>query len=258
MNGSEGIMRDYTYEILYAMEEDHWWLSSRRKLVLDWIRKRYPDRRDLTILDVGCGTGMMVLEMAALGRVEGIDASDDALRFCRQRGLSTVRKANVVELPFPDESFDVLTGVDILEHIDDDVGALREWRRVLRPGGRLFLFVPAHQWLWSLQDEISGHRRRYTARSLRGVVNRAGFVVERQSYVSTYLFPVIVLGRLWLKALRRVRQVQSENTLHPGWSNGILRRVFMAEIPLLRRLDFPYGASLLCVARNPDVHGNGV
>src|SRR5204862_7271745 len=124
MNGSEGIMRDYTYEILYAMEEDHWWLSSRRKLVLDWIRKRYPDRRDLTILDVGCGTGMMVLEMAALGRVEGVDASDDALRFCRKRGLSTVRKANVVELPLPDEYFDMLTCLDIQLDIDDKFGAL--------------------------------------------------------------------------------------------------------------------------------------
>ena len=252
MSDVEGTMRDYTYEILFESEEDHWWLASRRRMVVDWVRQRYPGRHDLRILDVGCGTGMMLVEMARMGQAQGIDASDEALAFCRRRGLTAVQKGNVLELPFADGSFDVLTGVDILEHIDDDVGALREWRRVLKPGGRLFLFVPAHQWLWSLQDEISGHRRRYTAGLLRRVVAEAGLVVERQSYVSTYLLPVIVLGRIWLKALRRFKDVKTENTLHPSWSNGILRRVFSAEIPLLRRVNFPFGASLLCVAQKTE------
>jgi SAM-dependent methyltransferase len=249
MSDAEGTMRDYTYEILFESEEDHWWLASRRRLVVDWVMQRYRGRHDLRILDVGCGTGMMLVEMARLGQAQGIDASDEALGFCRRRGLTAVQKGNVLELPFPDGSFDVLTGVDILEHIDDDVGALREWRRVLKPGGRLFLFVPAHRWLWSLQDEISGHRRRYTARGLKRVVEQANLRVERQSYASTYLFPVIILGRIWLKALRRFRDVKTENTLHPSWSNGVLRRVFSAEIPVLRRVNFPFGASLLCVAR---------
>jgi hypothetical protein len=84
------------------------------------------------------------------------------------------------------------------------------------------------------------------------VVDAGGLAVERQSYVSTYLLPVIVLGRIWLKALRRFRDVKTENTLHPSWSNGILRRVFSAEIPLLRRINFPFGASLLCMARKTE------
>jgi SAM-dependent methyltransferase len=246
------MMRDYTYEILFRSEGEHWWLSSRRRLVLDWIRQRYPGRHDLRVLDVGCGTGMMLVEMADLGEVDGVDASAEALRLCRQRGLDRVRAADVLALPFPDGSFDVVTAVDILEHIEDDVAALREWGRVLRPGGRLFLFVPAHAWLWSLQDEISGHRRRYTAESLRAAIAAAGLAVERQSYVSTYLLPVIVVGRVFLKLLRRLRHVESENTLHPSWSNGILKRIFMAEIPALRRTNFPVGASLLSVVvRSP-------
>ena len=252
MSDVEGTMRDYTYEILYESEEEHWWLASRRRMVVDWVMHRYPGRHDLRILDVGCGTGMMLVEMARLGQAQGIDASDEALGFCHQRGLTAVQKGNVLQLPFADGSFDVLTGVDILEHIDDDVAALREWRRVLKPGGRLFLFVPAHRWLWSLQDEISGHRRRYTAPVLKRAVEEAGLVVERQSYVSTYLFLVIIVGRIWLKALRRFREVRTENTLHPSWSNGMLRRVFSAEIPLLRRVNFPFGASLLCVAQKTE------
>ncbi|TMC26194.1 MAG: class I SAM-dependent methyltransferase [Chloroflexi bacterium] len=247
---TEGTMQDYTYEILFDSEADHWWLASRRKLVVDWVRQRYPGRDDLHILDVGCGTGMMLLDLAGLGTAQGIDVSDEALRFCRRRGLQNVQKGDVLALPFADATFDLLTGVDILEHVEDDVAAVREWGRVLKPGGRLFLFVPAHRWLWSLQDEISGHRRRYTARTLRRVIHQAGLSVERQSYVSTFLFPVILIGRIWLKGLRRFRDVKTENTLHPAWSNGLLRGIFSAEIPLLRHVNFPYGASLLCIAHN--------
>jgi SAM-dependent methyltransferase len=246
--GPAGVMRDYTYEILFRLEETHWWLASRRLIVLDWVRRRYPERRDLNILDVGCGTGLMMRDMADMGTVDGVDIADEAVEYCRQRGVEHVTQASVVELPFPNQHFDVITGVDILEHIEDDVAALREWRRVLKPGGRLFLFVPAHQWLWSLQDEISGHQRRYTARGLRQVVAEAGLTVERQSYVSTYLLPMIVVGRLWLKVMRRFREYDTENTLHPAWSNGILGAIFRAEIPMLRRFNMPVGASILCVA----------
>ena len=246
-----GVMRDYTYEILFRLEETHWWLASRRLIVLDWVRRRYPGRNDLRILDVGCGTGLMMRDMADMGTVDGVDIADEAVQYCRQRGVENVTQASVVELPFPDRQFDVVTGVDILEHIEDDVAALREWRRVLKPGGRLYLFVPAHKWLWSLQDEISGHQRRYTERGLRQVLSEAGLTVERQSYVSTYLLPMIFVGRLWLKVMRRFREYDTENTLHPAWSNGILGAIFRAEIPVLRRFNMPVGASILCVATNP-------
>ena len=142
-----------------------------------------------------------------------------------------------------------ITAVDTLEHIADDAGALREWGRVLRPDGRLFIFVPAHRWLWSLQDEVSHHKRRYVARTLRAAVVSAGLEVERQTYVSTFLLPVIYVGRQWLKVRRKFREYDTENDLHPAWSNGILRAIFQWEIPILRRTNMPFGASLLCVAR---------
>ncbi len=239
----------HTYEILYRIEETHWWHSARRHMVLDWIERRYPGRHDLTILDAGCGTGLMLQEMRHLGHAEGVDIAKEALAFCRERGLDNVREASVLDLPFDAGSFDVVTALDVVEHLDDDAGALREWGRVLKPGGRVFIFVPAHRWLWSLQDEISHHKRRYTAATLRAAVERAGLEVERESYVSTFLFPVIFIGRQWLKVLLRFREVKTENDLHPGWSNTLLRRIFEAEIPILRRMDMPFGASLLCSAR---------
>jgi SAM-dependent methyltransferase len=187
--------------------------------------------------------------MDHLGHTEGVDIADEALAFCRQRGLENIRKADVLRLPFAADSFDIVTGLDIVEHLDDDTGALREWSRVLKPGGRVFLFVPAHDWLWSLQDDVSHHRRRYTSKTLRQTVRSAGLTVERQSYVSAFLLPVIYLGRQWLKVLRRFREMNTENNLHPAWSNGILRGIFEAEIPVLRRMDLPVGASIMCVAR---------
>jgi SAM-dependent methyltransferase len=241
----------HTYEILYQTEATHWWLAARRNIVLDSIRQSYPGRNDLHFLDAGCGTGLMLQELKSLGTAEGVDISDEALQFCRKRGLDNVRNADLLELPFAAESFDVVTALDVLEHLDDDTGALRELRRVLKPGGRAFIFAPAHRWLWSLQDEVSHHKRRYVARTLRESVSRAGLEVERQTYVSTFLLPVIYLGRQWLKVRRRFREFDTENDLHPKWSNSILRSVFQLEIPILRRTNMPFGASLLCVARKP-------
>jgi len=239
----------HTYEILYRIEETHWWHSARRAIVLDWIEQRYAGRHDLDILDAGCGTGLLLQQLQPLGKVEGVDISEEALEFCRKRGLSNVRRADVLELPFEAESFDMITALDVLEHLDDDVASLREFRRVLKPGGRVFIFVPAHRWLWSLQDDVSHHRRRYTARTLRETVESSGLDIERQSYVSTFLLPVIFLGRQWLKVWLRFSEVNTENDLHPAWSNGVLKSVFNSEIPILRRMNMPFGASLLCVAR---------
>lgn len=247
----DGTMLDYTYGILYQEEEHHWWLASRREMVLDWVRRRYSGQPGITILDAGCGTGLMMREMQPLGEVHGVDISEEALRFCRQRGLDRVYRADLAELPFEPGTFDLVTAVDVIEHMENDLSAMREWNRVLKPGGRMVIFVPAHQWLWSLQDEISGHFRRYTRPSLASLVGASGMRVERITYVSTFLFPVIVLGRQWLKFKRRRQEVTTENTLHPTWANGILRRIFEAEIPTLRLGNFPFGASILCVAVKP-------
>ena len=218
-------------------------------MVVDWIKQSYPHRHDLRMLDAGCGTGLMLQQLRDLGSADGVDISAEALDFCRKRGLTNVRQADILDLPFDALTYDAITALDVLEHVDEDTAALEEFARVLKPGGRVFAFVPAHKWLWSLQDEVSQHRRRYTSKTLRQAVTRSGLTIERLSYVSFFLLPVIYLGRQWLKVTLPFRPRETENDLHPEWANGILRGIFELEIPLLRRGNLPYGASLLCVAR---------
>ncbi|HXM55802.1 MAG TPA: methyltransferase domain-containing protein [Candidatus Dormibacteraeota bacterium] len=250
-----GLMDAGYFERMHALEETHWWHATRRALIVDLVGRAYPDRSDLRLLDVGAGTGRVLEELRRMGTATGLDLDDDALRFCRRRGLDAAIKANLLALPFAGETFDVAIALDVLEHIEDHVGALREVRRSLRPGGRLFIFVPAYPWLWSLQDEVSHHVRRYTARTLRTAVRDAGFEIEKLSHFNVFLLPVIVLGRLWLRVQRRYQEIADENALHPGWSNGPLRRVFGLELPIVRRVNLPAGASLLCVARKPAATG---
>ncbi|UCC99583.1 MAG: methyltransferase domain-containing protein, partial [Phycisphaerales bacterium] len=147
------------------------------------------------------------------------------------------------------QSFDVIMALDLIEHLDDDVQALQRFVRLLRPNGSLILFVPAFNLLWGLQDEVSHHCRRYTAGELRGKLEKADLRVNKLTYVNTFLFPLIWAGRIALRFFGSNAQIVSENDLHPGWSNGLLQAIFATERPLLRRVNFPFGVSLLCVAK---------
>jgi SAM-dependent methyltransferase len=152
-------------------------------------------------------------------------------------------------LPFPDDAFDLVTTLDVIEHIDDDVAALAELRRVLRPGGRLLVAVPAFMFLWGKQDEVSHHRRRYTARTLRRALAQAGFGVDRTSYFNTILFLPVAAVRLGRRLVRRPGARQSDFDLGPASLNRLLGAVFGVEASLVARRDLPFGVSVLALAR---------
>ena len=152
----------------------HWWFVGRRKIIESFIERvclalksKVPVREAPHILDVGCGTGANLEMLAQFGNAEGVDVSAEALEFCRARGLRQVKQGAAEALPYGDHSFDLVTGLDVVEHLDDDVAGLKEMRRVLRDGGRAVLFVPAFMFLWGVQDDISHHRRRYTVKKVR-------------------------------------------------------------------------------------------
>jgi len=242
-------MMEHTYTILYEVEQSHWWFIGRRRILAGFVEQicRQVTDRPARILDVGCGTGANLLMLANYGEAEGVDVSEEALAFCRARGLDKVRLGAAEELPYEDGTFDLVTAFDVVEHMDDDLAGLKEMRRVLRPGGRALLFVPAFMFLWGLQDDVSHHRRRYRLPELRRVLEQAGFEVERSTYANITFFAPILLGR----QLMRLTGIttESENSINVPALNGLFGAILGAESTVLRYMNLPFGVSGLCVAR---------
>ena len=201
------------------------------------------------VLDLGCGTGTMVIHLRRYGCTYGVDVDHEAAGYCQERGIDTVVQATAGNLPYADGTFDLVTMLDVLEHIADDRGALLEVARVLRPGGLLAVAVPAYRFLWGAQDEVSEHLRRYTASESRDRVEAAGLRVKRLTYFNTLLFPPIALVRLARRLLPRPKTVQSDfNVPAPGPMNASLAAVFAWESALVGRANLPFGVSILCLA----------
>lgn len=257
-------MQQHTYAIMRRVEQSHWWFVGRRKIISSFLERVCSDLKKtraapdnpsqpaepLKILDVGCGTGANLEMLSQFGAAEGVDVSTEALSFCRERGLVNVKAGTAEHLPYEAGSFDLVTGLDVVEHLDDDNAGLREMARVLRRDGRAVLFVPAFMFLWGVQDDVSNHRRRYTLKELKRTVRESGFEIERASYVNLSFFAPILLGRLFMRATRL--RPESENNITIGFLNGAMGNIFGGESWPLRYLSFPFGVSIICVARKTE------
>ena len=242
-------MKEHTYPIMFRVEQAHWWYTGRRKILTGFVEeicRNVTDRRP-RILDVGCGTGANLEMLANFGDAEGVDVSTEALSFCKQRGLQSVRLGEAEKLPYPDQSFDLVTGLDVVEHLDDDLAGLREMRRVLKPGGRALLFVPAFMFLWGVQDDVSNHRRRYTMKQLKETVRKAGFEIDRATFANITFFLPTLFGRVVMRITGF--RPESENNLTVGFLNKPLGMILGAESFWLRHFNLPLGVSAICVAR---------
>ena len=202
------------------------------------------------IFDIGCGTGATLTGLARFGQVTGMDFSLDALEFCRRRDHPTLVHARGEALPFASDSADIITALDLLEHIPDDAAAAREFARVLRPGGLLLITVPACPMLWSEHDEALDHLRRYRARQLRAVLEGAALQVEQLSFCITFLLLPIAVLRL-LQRIRPHRRGGPQTALivPPTFINTLLTKLVMLENRWLLRFRLPVGVSLVAVAR---------
>lgn len=245
-------MRENFYAEYFRIEDRHWWFVGRRQIVLAVLGAHLTPAPHGRILDFGCGTGTMLGYLRRFGEVEGIDADEHAVRYCHARGQARVQLLDSDALPFPDDSFDLLTALDVLEHIDDDRRSFAEVARILRPGGTFLATVPSYPWMWGVQDEISHHFRRYTRRQLEQRILAAGLELERLTHFNTILFAPIAAVRL----ARRLRPPEGEprsdfQMTREGAVNRLLTAVFSAEARWLRTRDLPFGVSLLALARAP-------
>jgi SAM-dependent methyltransferase len=180
------------------------------------------------------------------GSVRGIEISEKAVKYNRERGREALL-SSIERMPFADNSFDLVLALDVIEHVPDDLQALRELFRILRSGGTLLVTVPALQMLWSTHDVVNGHYRRYTVSELRGQVETAGFEGVTATYFNTILFPLVLVFR-WLRHLRP-KSTASDLTEFPRPLNTLLTEVFSLEKLFVGRIKLPFGVSALCLAR---------
>jgi len=243
-------MQQHTYAIMDRVEDSHWWFVGRRAILESFLKSivakfRIP-HSELRILDVGCGTGANLEMLSQFGSAEGVDVSDDALEFCRKKGL-TVQKGLAETLPYEDETFDVTTALDVIEHLDDDIAGLKEMFRVTKTGGYSLIFVPAFMWLWGVQDDISNHRIRYTKKQIVERLEKVGYTVERATYANFTFFAPILGGRTIMK-LTGIKP-ESENNITISGLNGVFGKLFSAERFILNKMNFPFGVSIVITAR---------
>jgi SAM-dependent methyltransferase len=242
-------------------EDEHWWFATRTWAIEKWLA-HLGTRTGLEILDVGCGAGNMIHHLSRYGHVRGIEIDLRPVRIAQSRGYD-VRQADATrDIPFNDASFDLVTALDVIEHVEDDAGILRQARRVLKPGGHLLVSTPAFQWLWSHNDELNAHKRRYTAPELRDRLAKAGLQVRRISYNFFLVFPLAAGLILWRKRTERRVELGSHHFQEDAYQvemepvapmlNSLLRGVGRVEAQMIGEMNLPFGTSLIGLAVRTD------
>lgn len=228
-------------------EHTHWWFAGRRAVVTGLLSRLSlpPDAR---IIEIGCGTGGNLDMLSAFGRVSALEMSDVARNIAttRTNGRFQIHAGSAPDdLPVLGEKFDLICLIDVLEHIEDDIGTLAVLRGMLAEGGRIMITVPAYRWLWSRHDEFLHHKRRYTAAELKSKAALVGLSATRISYYNTLLFPVAALMRLQDRLFKR--EIASGTSVPPRLINALFRRIFSGERYLLNAVSLPFGVSLFAI-----------
>lgn len=236
------------YRIFFQVQKKHWWFVTRKEIVLETIDRYSNKNADAKVLDIGCGSGVMLTALEELGQTFGMDMSDDAINFSKEIFSGRVEKGFLPDqVPYEESFFDLITALDVIEHIDQDVESLQAIRLRLVPDGKAIITVPAYMFLWSKFDEINEHKRRYTLTELNTKLIQAGFTVEKISYYNTLLFPVVFAVRLLNNVLQRDGTSDIDMPSLP--LNFVLEKIFGIEKYLLRFINLPFGVSILAVVR---------
>jgi SAM-dependent methyltransferase len=244
-------MDERLMQTMLDVDEHHWWYRGRRQIIhaeLDRLALPDPAR----VLDAGCGSGRTLQELVRYGAVEGVELNEDAAQMAAERGDGEVKVGRLEDLPWGQDTFDLIVCLDVIEHTPDDGLTLRELRRVCKPGGWLLVTVPAYPALWSAHDEANHHYRRYTRRSLRQAALGSGWQVTRMTSFNSLLLAPAAAVRLAQRRRRDTNSHSANLNLGPDWLNDALERPLRAEARWLARgRTLPVGLSLLALLSNP-------
>ena len=231
----------------YELGESYFWFSAHYDIVMAFSEPLLERRRrlgKLKILDAGCGPGNLISRLLPWGDVIGTDASSDALAFCQRKHAVQVEQTPIKDMPFADNTFDFIFALEVIEHIEDDLGAMRELYRILKPNGFLITTVPAFMFLWGSHDEKFGHFRRYTKSNFCRIAVRAGLTEQKSRYFKILFF----LPLLLLRRFKKYTAIKADDyhKVNP-FINWLFRKLINAEIPIISFIDLPLGASLISV-----------
>ena len=248
-------MKFEAYEAESKLEADHWWFVVRRDLFKRFIGK-LGLRQDADILDIGTSTGtnLRMLVDLKFNNIRGLDYSDHAIEFCRQKGLPAVTKGDICDMPFEANSMDLVVATDIVEHVEDDQKALDEIHRILKPGGHALLTVPMFMSLWGPQDDISLHQRRYRRTEFRNLIRSENFEIQKAFFFNFLLFLPIWLARLILNRFKQ--KIESENDINNPFMNSVFKLIFKLDTLMAPLIHPPFGVSYFCLLKKKtDVEG---
>ncbi len=242
-------MEHAVYAEMYRQEKVLWWYRGMNRIGR-MLLSRYVPRKGIRILDAGCGTGGNFDTLREFGKVTGIDTSEEALRFAKERGRAELVQGSIKAMPFAGRTFDLVNCTDVLYHreVGNDGAALREFSRVLTEDGLLYLREPAYNWLRGKHDTLVWTKWRYTRPELHAKVEAAGFDVLFCSYANCLLFPLAVLVRT-AERLWPGRSTDPDTLNPPRFLNTVFAWIFGIESVLLRRIRFPFGLSIALVAK---------
>ena len=239
-------MERVVYQQMAELDDRHWWYRARRQVIAELIRREVRPPSDSRILELGCGTGHNLAMLSGFGHVDGLELDEEARALSEKRLGREIMSAPLPELAgVPDRGYDLIGAFDVIEHIADDRAALVSIAAKLKPTGKFVMTVPAHQWMWSAHDVVNHHKRRYSKRGLKALIDGSPMKLERIGYFNSLLFPAAVAQR----AASRVRGAEDADvTLPPAPLNSALETIFAAERYLVGRLPLPPGLSLFAVA----------
>jgi len=238
-------MKPEAYSLMKELEDLHWWYRARRDIVCSLVAKYVP--RGAQIVDYGGGSGGTARRLRDLGfDVQVAEVAAEALSACIECGLSVI---NLAEETLPLKGADCILACDVLEHVEDEVALIKQFKAALRPGGILIATVPAFEFLWSGEDFVSSHWRRHTQRSILRNISEGGFTNLWSSYFNTLLSPIVTANILFTRLFRPHEMYRSNIRRLPGWQNQLLYRLFSLENHLLRSIRLPVGTSIAVVAK---------
>jgi SAM-dependent methyltransferase len=239
-------MERVVYKQMAELDQRHWWYRARRDVIAALIRRRARPPAGAKVLEIGCGTGHNLGMLREFGAVDALELDEEARSVAESRLGKTVMSAPLPELSgVAEHEYDLIGAFDVVEHIVEDDAALASIAARLRPGGKLVITVPAHQWMWSAHDVVNHHKRRYSKAALRRLIERSPLRLEAIGYFNSLLFPAAIAERLFSKVRGKD---EADLTLPPAPLNTALEKAFAAERHLIGRVPLPPGLSLFAVA----------